>query len=250
VYRAGRVRGERQEQAARPSGTEGEVDVEALNDRFALQHSIDEYYARAPLPIRLISWRRLAIIRRMVGDATGLDVCEIGAGGGHVLRMFARARLTAIDVSGVFLDMARRNLAGYDVRFVKGEVDKLALPAASYDRIVCTEVLEHTVDPEAILAAMARLLRPDGVAVITVPNDPLVRRLKGMVRRLPIARLFDRGLDWGGEDFHLHRWTPAEFRRILERHLRITRHVSAPFPGLPIHACFRCVQRVSAATTR
>ena len=58
----------------------------------------------------------------------GLDVAEVGSGGGHVLRMFPEARLTAIDVSDEYLaDRPRRNLAGYDVRFLKGEVDKMEL---------------------------------------------------------------------------------------------------------------------------
>jgi SAM-dependent methyltransferase len=219
------------------------TDVETLNDRLALENPIDDYYARAPLPIRLIERRRLAIIRGMVGDTTGLDLCEIGSGGGHVLRMFPHARLTAIDVSDVFLDTARRNLAGYDVRFVKGEVDKLGLPAESFDRIVCTEVLEHTYDPEAILAAMARLLRRHGVAVITVPNDPLILQLKGMVRWTPIGWALRGRIEWGGDEFHLHQWTPDEFGRVLERHFRITQRRAAPVDALPIRACYRCVRR-------
>src|SRR2546426_2154101 len=183
-----------------------DLDVEALNDRFAREHPIDDYYAHAALPIRLIERHRLAIIRRMVGDSTGLELCEVGAGGGHVLRMFPRAHLTAIDVSGVFLETARRNLAGYDARFVKGEVDKLDLPGESYDRIICTEVLEHTFDPEAVLAAIARLLRRDGIAVITVPNDPLIIRLKAVLRRTPVGLLLRKRIDWGGDVYHLHRW--------------------------------------------
>jgi 2-polyprenyl-3-methyl-5-hydroxy-6-metoxy-1,4-benzoquinol methylase len=220
-----------------------DLDVEALNDRFAREHPIDDYYARAPLPIRFIEHRRLAIIRAMVGDSAGLDLCEVGSGGGHVLRMFPRARLTAIDVSGVFLDTARANLAGYDVRFLKGEVGTLDLPAAGFDRIVCTEVLEHTVDPAAILAVLARLLRPAGVAVITIPNDPLILRLKAIVRRTPIGLVLRDRIEWGGDVYHLHRWTPAEFRRLLERHFRVTAQRAAPFDLLPIRACFRCVRR-------
>ena len=220
-----------------------DLDVEALYDRFAREHPSDDYYTRAALPIRLIQRRRLAIIRRMVGDGAGLDVCEVGSGGGHVLRMFPRARLTAIDVSNVFLDMARRNLAGYDVRFVKGEVDKLGLPAESYDRIICTEVLEHTFDPEAILAAIARLLRPNGIAVVTVPNDPLIIRLKAIIRRTPVGLLLRRRIDWGGDAYHLHRWRPREFERLLARHLRVTTRQPVPVAALPIHACFRCARR-------
>jgi 2-polyprenyl-3-methyl-5-hydroxy-6-metoxy-1,4-benzoquinol methylase len=228
---------------ARPGEPLDANDVEAMNDQLAREYSIDDYYTRAPLPIRIIERRRLAIIKAMLGSTTGLEVAEIGSGGGHVLRMFPTARLTAIDVSDVFLDLARKNLAGYDVRFVKGEVDKLDLPAQSFDRIICTEVLEHTVDPEAILAAIAKLLRPGGVAAITVPNDPLILRIKDLVRKTPVGRLLRGKVDWGGDEFHLHVWTPDEFERLLSRHLRVTERRASPYDRLPIRACFRCVPR-------
>ena len=217
------------------------IDVEAFNDRLAREHPIDDYYARSPLPIRLIERRRLSIIREMIGDGAGQEVAEIGSGGGHVLRMFPAARLTAIDVSEVFLDTARKNLAGFDARFVKGEVDKLDLPSATFDRIICTEVLEHTVDPAAILATIARLLRPSGVAVITVPNDPLINRLKQVVKRTPVGWALGNRIEWGGDIYHLHQWTPDEFERLLRPHFRVTDRQSAPHAALPIRACFRCV---------
>ena len=220
-----------------------DLDVEALNDRLAREHPIDDYYARSALPIRLIERRRLAIIRELVGGCPGLELCEVGAGGGHVLRLFPEARLTAIDVSQVFLDTARRNLTGYDVHFIKGEVEKLDLPPASFDRVVCTEVLEHTLDPAAILAALARLLRPDGVAVITIPNDDLIGRLKALVRRTPAGWLLRDRVEWGGDAYHMHRWTPDDFRRLLEAYFRVTDFRGAPLDPLPLRACYRCIAR-------
>jgi len=217
------------------------LDVEALNDRLAREHPIDDYYARSPLPIRVIENRRLQIIRDMVGPCRGLQLAEIGSGGGHVLRMFREAKLTAIDVSDVFLATAKKNLDGYDCRFVKGEIDELDLPAHSFDRIVCTEVLEHTANPEAILAAIARLLKKDGVAVITVPNDPLILKLKSLVRKTPVGWVLRGKVNWGGDEFHLHRWTPKSFRRVLERQFRVTDYQASPHPSLPIRACFRCI---------
>jgi 2-polyprenyl-3-methyl-5-hydroxy-6-metoxy-1,4-benzoquinol methylase len=222
---------------------QGPVDVQDFNDRLAREHSINDYYERSLLPIRIIERRRLDIIREFAGDTSGLDVAEIGSGGGHVLRMFPRAHLTAIDVSEVFLDTARKNLSGYDVKFIKGEVDKLDLPDASYDRIICTEVLEHTVDPKAILATMARLLRPSGVAVITVPNDPLINKLKGFVRRTPLGYILRDRIQWGGDIYHIHVWTPDEFESLLAPHFRVTDRRSAPVDAVPIRACFRCVKR-------
>jgi 2-polyprenyl-3-methyl-5-hydroxy-6-metoxy-1,4-benzoquinol methylase len=227
-----------------PVRTSGQpINVEDFNDRLAREHSINDYYERSPLPIRLIEQRRLDIIRRMAGESAGLDLAEIGSGGGHVLRMFPKARITAIDVSDLFLDMARKNLAGYDARFIKGEVDKLDLPPASFDRLICTEVLEHTENPEAILETMTRLLRPGGVAVITVPNDPLIETLKGIVRRTPVGYVLRDKIQWGGDIYHIHKWKPAEFERLLERHFRVTDRAFAPFSALPIRACYRCVHR-------
>jgi SAM-dependent methyltransferase len=43
------------------------------------------------------------------------------------------------------------------------------LPEASYDAVICTQVLEHDSRPEHTLSEIDRVLRPGGVAVITVP---------------------------------------------------------------------------------
>lgn len=224
---------------------ERQIDVEALNDRLALEHPIDDYYARAPFPIRFVERRRLAVIREFMGDVSGLEVAEIGSGGGHVLRMFPSAQLTAIDVSSVYLDLAKKNLAGYDVRFLKGEVDKMDLPAASFDRVICTEVLEHVVDPEAVLAALARLLRPSGTAVVTVPNDPLIRRLKTAIRRTPVRWFTGDRIEWGGDKYHIHEWTPDVFESVLRRHLRVLDRRAAPLGSVPLRMCFKCAPKVS-----
>ena len=219
------------------------TDVEALNDRLATEHPIDDYYERSMWPIRFIERRRLEIIRTMIGHSRGLDIAEVGSGGGHVLRMFPDARLTAIDVSGVFLETAKKNLRGYDVRFLKGELGALSLPAASFDRVICTETLEHTVDPVAVLAEIRRVVRPGGVAVITVPNDRLIRRMKDAVRRTPARLGLARRVSWGGDEYHLHVWSPAELEALLAPHFQVLERAAAPFDRVPIRACFKCSPR-------
>jgi SAM-dependent methyltransferase len=44
-----------------------------------------------------------------------------------------------------------------------------ALPDGSFDFVVCTEVLEHVLQPFAAAAELRRLLRPGGLLFVTVP---------------------------------------------------------------------------------
>lgn len=218
-------------------------DTEAINDRLATEFSIDDYYLRSMLPIRLIEQRRLRIIEEFVGEAPGMRIAEVGSGGGYVLRLFKKSKLTAIDVSNVYLDTARKNLVGYDVEFLKGEVDKMNPLPTGFDRVICTEVLEHTKDPRAVLGAIARMVAPGGRAVITVPNDPLIIGLKQLVRMTPIGWALEKRIEWGGDALHLHRWTPSEFRALLSERFHVLDERMAPFKQMPIRACFLCTPR-------
>ncbi|MBW2528086.1 MAG: class I SAM-dependent methyltransferase, partial [Deltaproteobacteria bacterium] len=180
-------------------------DVQAHNDRLAREHDIDDYYARSSLAIRLVERRRLSVIRRLVGPAAGLRILEIGCGGGHVLRLFPRATLVGVDVSAVMLDKARRNLAGLGAELHHGQIGDLDLADRSFDRIICTEVLEHVIDPELLLSHARRLLRPGGRAVITFPNDRLIQPLKDAMVRTGLSRWPPfRRISWGGDEYHLH----------------------------------------------
>lgn len=215
-------------------------EVEALNDRLAREHPIDDYYARSPWVVRVIEQRRLELIRELARVRAGERVLEIGSGGGHVLRQFPQGKLTAVDVSDVFLETARRNLAGYDVTFEKGEVQRLGLPPGSFDCIVCTEVLEHTAAPEEILAEIGRLLAPGGRAVITVPCDPLINGLKRLVLLSPARALLGGRVEWGGDHYHLHEWWPWQMRRTLARWFRVVDQRASPLGAVPLRVCFLC----------
>lgn len=214
--------------------------AEALNDRLAVEHPINDYYEKSFWAIRKIEQARLRIIREMVGPAAGLSLLEVGSGGGHVLRMFRDAQLTAVDVSGKFLEIAKENLRGYDCRFIQGAIDRLGLPEASFDRIVCTEVLEHIPDPHPVMREIARLLKPTGRAVITVPNDPLINGGKSVVRSTPVGWVLGSRINWGGDEFHLHQWKPNEFKAVLSQYFKVEEMRSAPFDLLPIRVCFLC----------
>jgi SAM-dependent methyltransferase len=223
------------------------VSVEQWNDAFAREHDIDQYYGAASPLIRWIENSRLRLIREMLQPGPGHRILEVGCGGGHVLRMFPQCILTGVDVSGEMIAKARRNLDGYPVRLLKGELGELDLPEGGFDRIVCSEVLEHVVHPEELVESMGRLLAPGGRAVITIPNDALIHRIKLLIRTAKLDLLPPlRRIAWGGDQYHLHVWKIAEMRSLLGRFFAVRKVRCAPSRALPIRACFAVTHASSA----
>ncbi len=224
-----------------PTTDEG---VEAFNDDFARQHDINAYYDESGFLIRAIEQRRLTVIRRMMAARPGDRILEVGCGGGHVLRLFRNAKLTGVDVSGEMLAKAEQNLAGYDFELLKGDIAKLGLEDRSFDGIVCTEVLEHVVEPGHILEQIQRLARPGARIVITFPNDHLINGIKDTIRSIGLTALPPfRRIAWGGDHFHLHVWSVKEMRALLSRYFTVQDEAFAPTRAFPIRACFKCVKR-------
>jgi SAM-dependent methyltransferase len=64
----------------------------------------------------------------------------------------------------------------------------------SFDNILCTEVLEHAVDPVALVDEMRRVLKPGGTLVVTVPFSARVHHAPydfHRFTRFRLAALFD-----------------------------------------------------------
>jgi len=59
--------------------------------------------------------------------------------------------------------------AGADARTVRGDATRMPFPDGAFDRVIAAEVLEHILDDQRAMNELARVLRPGGLAAITVP---------------------------------------------------------------------------------
>ncbi|HEX3539213.1 MAG TPA: class I SAM-dependent methyltransferase [Acidimicrobiales bacterium] len=130
---------------------------------------------------RWIHTRRRDMIEGLVRSVAGYGAdraLEIGPGSGVYLPLLASlaGEVVVTDIEPSFLDRARTQLAAHpSARFVVDDICSTGLETASFDLILCTEVLEHIPAWRAALGSMARLLRPGGALVLSTPqpNSPL-----------------------------------------------------------------------------
>lgn len=119
------------------------------------------------------------------GDIRKASVLDVGCGRGYVgekLRGLG-AGVYGIDGSSAALETASsRGLAA-----TQGDLDGgLPYRVATFDIVLAAEILEHLFDPQAMLGEIARVLKPGGAAVITVPSvATLVDRIYLLFGGLP-----------------------------------------------------------------
>jgi arsenite methyltransferase len=111
----------------------------------------------------------------------GETVLDLGSGAGADVLISARrvgpgGRVIGLDMTDEMLELARANAAQAGVtnaEFVKGHIEDMPLPDASVDVVISNCVINLSSDKAAVLAEVARVLRPGGrFAVSDVIADP------------------------------------------------------------------------------
>jgi ubiquinone/menaquinone biosynthesis C-methylase UbiE len=90
--------------------------------------------------------------------------CGTGASTAALLAAAPYASVTAVDASRRMLDRAAAKRWPDAVRFVHAPVERLAAAGVDgpFDAVFCAYLLRNCSDPDAVLAALRRLLRPGG----------------------------------------------------------------------------------------
>lgn len=118
-----------------------------------------------------------------------------------------------IDISPEMVRRACQRMAGHPLesrcRFALGDLERLRYPDAFFDAVLAMGVLEYLPTYDAALAATARVLKPGGTAVFTIPNRAstyylargAAQRLRGLINRLlgrarPAGYTPNRCLPW------------------------------------------------------
>ncbi len=134
----------------------------------------------------------------------GKRVLDLASGEGYGANLLARhaSYVCGVDIDEAAVQHATEKYREPNLQFLKGSVTAVPISEArSFDVIVCFEAIEHIEEHDALLGEVKRLLKDDGLFVVSTPNKDVY--------------------DPGGETsnpFHVKELTFYEFNTLLTRH--------------------------------
>ncbi len=228
------------------SGFRDRAEFKAWNDAMAAKYDVERFHSHPSPIVRYIERKRVRRIFALLAPRPGDRVLEVGCGAGHLMAALPAGRGFGLDLAEALLAKAAKRLGRRDV-LVQGDAEQLPFRTGAWDRVYCSEVLEHVPSPAGALAEMWRIVKPHGVAVVSVPNERLINRLKAVLHRsglyglLMRARAGDYAMPERMDDeWHLHTFDLGSFLALMPAGLRVTRVEGVPFRWLPIRYVVRC----------
>ena len=172
---------------------------------------------------RSFRMRQAVLLKCLEGrDLAGKVWLDAGCGAGTLARWLAArgCSVLGVDAASEMVAAAHRAAKAQDcsdrLSFVRiGTIARLALDDNLLDGVLCSSVLEYVPDPNACLREFARVLKPGGLLLVSIPNrNSVVRRMQSACHQL--GGLF--GQQWARfMDHSHHQYSRCEFERLLTR---------------------------------
>lgn len=112
---------------------------------------------------------RYHFARRLVA---GMDVLDVACGEGYGSDIVARSAksVVGVDIAADAVAHATKRYGGNNLHFVEASAAALPFGDAQFDAVVSFETIEHHDKHEEMLSEIRRVLKPDGMLIISSPN--------------------------------------------------------------------------------
>jgi ubiquinone/menaquinone biosynthesis C-methylase UbiE len=149
---------------------------------------------------------RYEACKNLVKGKIVLDIAS-GSGYGTAILSEQAKKVYGVDVSKDSIAYAKEHYGAKNIDYLVGDGNKIPLQDSSVDVVITFETIEHIEDYEGFLYEIKRVLKPEGLLILSTPND------------LEFAE---------GNHFHVHEFTYKELHKLVKKHFK---HVEAYFQG-------------------
>lgn len=106
-------------------------------------------------------------------------ILDVGCASGHISylfkKLFPESSVTGIDPASHFIKFAKKTYP--TVNFQCVDAHKLPFKDKSFDLIICTEMLEHVLNPGIVLSEIRRCLKKNGEVFISMDSGNLLFKI-------------------------------------------------------------------------
>lgn len=129
---------------------------------------------------------------------SGKVVLDVASGSGYGTKMLAEkaAKVYGVDINEDAVEYSKQNYGGANIEYLVGDGELIPLEDNSVDVVTTFETIEHVPNYEKFVKEIKRVLKPDGLALVSTPND------------LEFAE---------GNHFHLHEFEYSELVSLLKK---------------------------------
>jgi SAM-dependent methyltransferase len=180
------------------------------------ERAAQQYAAPAALPDPRLDRKFARICELVRAQLPAQAFLDAGCGDGRYLAALAAElpeRVAGVDISERILETARHRTTA-ELR--QSNLESLPFEDGAFDLVLCTQVIEHVLDARAAVRELARVLRADGVLVISTDNERnAVTRVLNAPRNAVVRLLGLRGRR-GMVESPATPYTRGSFARLLE----------------------------------
>ena len=210
------------------------------NDKMVRKYDPDAFHHHSNPIVRFIEAKRIKAILKLIHAGKEDRILEVGCGAGNILEKTPTGKLFGVDISEFILNKAKKKLVN-EVYLSQADAQNLPFKDQALEIVICSEVLEHLLDPSESLKEVARVLNNKGMAIISVPNELLINRIKGILIRLGMFDwLFHRQGEYREmaknmeDEWHLHALPLHNWLDLFNKSFRVARLKRVPYFWLPL----------------
>lgn len=140
-------------------------------------------------------WHRYHYVLPLVAGKSVLDVA-CGEGYGSALMSRHAATVTGVDISAEAIAHGRAAYADRgNLKLVEASCTTLPFDAAAFERVVSFETIEHIHEQAEFLDEVRRVLKPDGVLILSCPNKAEYSDKRGFANEFHVKELYRHELE-------------------------------------------------------
>lgn len=212
---------------------------EEWNETHAIKHDLDKFYNHPNRIFRFIENKRIEFLLKFADIHSHNTVLDLGCGIGNILERIDTGILYGIDISAVQVERAKKRL-GSRVKLLKSPGENMPFEDAFFDRILCTEVFEHTLNPGLILNEMHRVLKNEGLISLSIPNEKLINLTKSFLLNFGFRRILEpKESNWdlasknNLDEWHIHEYSLKLLKEQAGNKFKVKKIKRIPYFFLP-----------------